>query len=176
METGFHTIFKKYVFHLHPIYLNCILCLENSEEIIKKLFDGILEYDFIQYHSPGYNLTKKILEKENIKDIVFLQNHGLIVSSNDYHDAIYYITLINKTAKYYIKENVKIFEEFSIDWYYRKNVELYSWPDSVILSDFETIAANNYINRICEQIGVLKELTKEDIEYLKNMNSEKYRL
>ena len=71
---------------------------------------------------------------------------------------------------------IKIFEEFSIDWYYRKNVELYSWPDSVILSDFETIAANNYINRICEQIGVLKELTKEDIEYLKNMNSEKYRL
>ena len=26
METGFHTIFKKYVFHLHPIYLNCVLC------------------------------------------------------------------------------------------------------------------------------------------------------
>lgn len=176
METGFHTIFKKYVFHLHPIYLNCVLCLENSKELIDKLFNGIFEYDFIQYYNPGYELTKKILTTENLKNIIFLENHGLIVSLDDCYDTIYYITLINKKVKDYLKENIKNFEEFSIDWVNKNQLEIYSWPDSVVLSDDETIAANNYINYFGNKIGKIKQLEKEDIQYLKSIEAEKYRL
>ena len=176
METGFHTGFKKYVFHLHPIYLNCILCLENAEEVIKKIFTNLFEYSFINYFNPGYQLTKEILKKEKLKDIIFLKNHGLIISSNDCYDGIYYVSQINKLSKEYIKEHINSFEEFSLDWKDKERIESYSWPDSIILSDDETIAANNYINYIGSNLGTIQQLKKEDIEYLKNIEAEKYRL
>lgn len=176
METGFHTQFKKYVFHLHPIYLNCILCLENVEEIIKKIFGNLFEYSLIDYFNPGYELTKKIVKTKNLKDIIFLKNHGLIVSCDDCYDGIYYVSQINKLSKEYIRQHIDGFEEFSIDWKDKKQIESYSWPDSVILNDDETIATNNYINYIGSKLGTIKKLKKEDIEYLRNIEAEKYRL
>ena len=176
METGFHTGLKKYVFHLHPIYLNCILCLENAEEIIKKIFSKLFEYTFINYFNPGYQLTKEILKKENLKDIIFLKNHGLIISTEDCYDGIYYVSQINKLSKEYIKKYVNDFEEFTLDWKDKSKIECYSWPDSVILTDDETIAVNNYINYIASKLGKIKELKKEDIQYLKSIEAEKYRL
>jgi uridine kinase/ribulose-5-phosphate 4-epimerase/fuculose-1-phosphate aldolase len=176
MEAGFHISFKKYVFHLHPIYLNCILCISNSKKIIKNIFHNMFDYDFIEYYNPGYEITKTILEKESIKDIVFLQNHGIIVSSDEYHNAINLISIINKMAKDYIKNNVKDFEEFYLQHKYIDVKKQFSWPDSVILNDDETQSANNYINYMGNQIGIIEELKEQNILYLKNMESEKYRI
>jgi hypothetical protein len=176
METGFHTHFKKYVFHLHPIYLNCILCLENAEQIIKKIFSNLFEYSLIDYFNPGYELTNEIIKRKDLKDIIFLKNHGLIVSCDDCYDGIYYVSQINKISKEYIRQEINGFEEFSIDWKDKTQIDSYSWPDSVILSDHETIATNNYINYIGSKLGTIKKLKKEDIEYLRNIEAEKYRL
>jgi len=176
METGFHTHFKKYVFHLHPVYLNCILCLENAEQIIKKIFSNLFEYSLIDYFNPGYELTNEIIKRKDLKDIIFLKNHGLIVSCDDCYDGIYYVSQINKISKEYIRQEINGFEEFSIDWKDKKQIDSYSWPDSVILSDDETIATNNYINYIGSKLGTIKKLKKEDIEYLRNIEAERYRL
>jgi len=176
METGFHTHFKKYVFHLHPVYLNCILCLENAEQISKKIFSNLFEYSLIDYFNPGYELTNEIIKRKDLKDIIFLKNHGLIVSCDDCYDGIYYVSQINKISKEYIRQEINGFEEFSIDWKDKKQIDSYSWPDSVILSDDETIATNNYINYIGSKLGTIKKLKKEDIEYLRNIEEERYRL
>ena len=56
MESGFHSLFGRCVLHLHPIYLNIFLCMNEGEKLLKKIFSDI-EYSYIPYYSPGYNLS-----------------------------------------------------------------------------------------------------------------------
>jgi uridine kinase/ribulose-5-phosphate 4-epimerase/fuculose-1-phosphate aldolase len=176
METGFHTQFKKYVFHTHPIYLNCILSLENAADIIDELFSKEdFDYTYLNYYNPGLELTHKILNTDDIKDVVFLENHGLIVSSDNYYKCIDLISRINTFSKEYISKNTIKFKEFDLSWVIHTKENIFTFPDSVIINDDETIASQNYILYYAKQLGKIKPLSNEDIEYLKNLKSEKYR-
>jgi uridine kinase len=65
MEIGFHNFLKnKIIIHTHPIYLNCILCSKESYEIINKLFN-FLNYEYINYITPGYELANYFIENKN---------------------------------------------------------------------------------------------------------------
>jgi len=177
METGFHTAFKKYVFHVHPIYLNCILSIDNAKNIIDILFKKQdFEYTYLDYYNPGLELTNKILNTHDIKDIVFLQNHGLIVSSDNYYKCIYLISRINTITKEYIKKNVNDFKEFDYSFDKLSNENIFTFPDAILLKDIETQSAHNYIIYYAKQLGKTKALSTDDIEYLKNIEAEKYRL
>jgi uridine kinase len=176
METGFHTLFNKYVFHVHPIYLNCILSLETGENIVNELFQNEdFEYTYLKYYNPGLELTHKILNTDNIKNIVFLENHGLIVSYDNYYKCIDLISRINTYSKEYIERNVIKFKEFDLSWAEYPKQNIFTFPDSVIIDDSETLASHNYILFYAKQLGKIKTLSNKDIEYLKNLKSEKYR-
>ena len=78
METYFHLFTKKYTVHLHfiPIIINN-LKLDNFE----------LNHQIIDYYPPGELLANKIKEKYNSKlDIIFLKNHGIILTSNNINE------------------------------------------------------------------------------------------
>ena len=84
METGLHAIMHgKYVLHFHHLRTLALMCFE--EDYREKLSSIFFGYDihFAPFIAPGLNITKYILENkiENI-EIVFLENHGVIVSSN----------------------------------------------------------------------------------------------
>jgi rhamnose utilization protein RhaD (predicted bifunctional aldolase and dehydrogenase) len=176
METGFHTGFKKYVFHVHPIYLNCILSLENGKDFIDELFKmEDFKYTYLNYYNPGLELTNKILNTNDIEDVVFLENHGLIVSSENYYKCVHLISRINTFTKEYIRKNVNDFEEFTYIFDKESNKNIFTFPDAVIMDDYETIAAHNYILYYANQLGKIKQLSDDDVEYLKNLKSEKYR-
>lgn len=176
METGFHTRFEKYVFHIHPIYLNCILSLENASTIIDRLFSDLdFKYTYLKYYNPGLELTHKILNTDDIKNVVFLENHGLIVSSDNYYLCIDLISRINTMAKEYIIKNTSKFKEFDLSWKKHPKENIFTFPDSVIINDDETTASHNYIIHYAKQLGKIKQLSDDDIEYLKNLKSEKYR-
>lgn len=176
METGFHTGFKKYVFHVHPIYLNCILSLENGKDIIDELFKTEdFKYTYLNYYNPGLELTSKILNTNDIEDVVFLENHGLIVSSENYYRCVHLISRINTFTKEYIKKNVNDFEEFTYAFNKISNKNIFTFPDAVVIDDEEIISAHNYILYYANQLGKIKSLSNDDVEYLKNLKSEKYR-
>ena len=176
METGFHTGFKKYVFHVHPIYLNCILSLENGKDIIDELFKTEdFKYTYLNYYNPGLELTSKVLNTNDIEDVVFLENHGLIVSSENYYRCVHLISRINTFTKEYIKKNVNDFEEFTYTFSKISNKNIFTFPDAVVIDDEETISAHNYILYYANQLGKIKSLSNDDVEYLKNLKSEKYR-
>ena len=88
IETGFHSILKKYVIHTHSVYSNILTCSKSFEELTKKLFknDNFIN---IQYFPPGTILTRNILKEYNeyflinkkYPEIIFLKNHGIIVHS-----------------------------------------------------------------------------------------------
>ena len=93
IETYLHAYTRKYTLHTHPITVNILLCRKNWRELVKNLFEDCL---CVPYATPGIDLAIEILfsmkqadfNKDNYPKLIFLQNHGLIVNSNDSNEVI----------------------------------------------------------------------------------------
>lgn len=92
IETYMHCLLFKYTIHLHPLVINKILVLKNAKNIIEKLFPESLIIDYI---TPGFKLSNKIYKCNKKYNIIFLLNHGIIISNNNYD-------YINTTLEYII--------------------------------------------------------------------------
>ena len=103
IETTLHALMPhKVVIHTHPVDVLTWLVAENGEMLIDdKLTD--FSWCWIPYTKPGENLTNTIKEKLKNKsvDILFLQNHGLVIGGNSCDEAI------NKMNKLISKLKVK---------------------------------------------------------------------
>tara|TARA_Y100000310_G_scaffold60501_1_gene55836 strand:- start:60 stop:1133 length:1074 start_codon:yes stop_codon:yes gene_type:complete len=88
IETFLHVLTFKYTLHTHPIVVNIVACRKDWRESFLQLFPSAL---CVSYETPGIDLAMKMKEElENytndvseIPKIIFLQNHGLIISSNN---------------------------------------------------------------------------------------------
>ena len=87
IETFLHSLFYKFTVHTHPIVIMSVLCSKNSEEFCKENFKDSI---YVNYFTPGYDLAQGLVvqyenfikKHEKIPKIVFLENHGLIVSAD----------------------------------------------------------------------------------------------
>lgn len=176
MESGFHALLDKYVIHVHPIYLTLLLCMENSQHIIRKLYSD-LSYEYIKYMSPGLILYKHIKTLNKTK-IYFLENHGIIISSNNMNSLIDQLYDINNRSKKYL-EKKSFFKSFNLSFADLEIVKDYTFPDAVIfLNDKnkrEILAAHNYINVIGVRLGELRHLKFSDVDFVKKLQSEQHR-
>lgn len=187
MESGFHAIIpKKFVLHSHPVYLNVLLCSQEGKSILNTLYPDSV---FIEAIAPGMQLSMKIkliVDKTNKDDIctIFLQNHGLITASD------------NLTNCYEIHKNISenIKKELSLPKFILKNnqdidpilFEKNLFPDQIVFSDSgdrnsdgfkENFAAANYIFAQINGSGLTPLFLKSQlINYIRSMDSEKYRL
>jgi len=112
VEAGFHAILDKYVIHTHAVYANLINCAKNGADYLKTIFNHRdFSYIVIPYVDPGLPLSitihheiKKYEEIYNEKpEVIFLVNHGLIVTSNDLARVIYLHTEINEKIRLFFK-------------------------------------------------------------------------
>ena len=94
IETFFHLIPKKYVVHIHPTYLLYFLCLKGWKEELEH-FNFNFNYMMINYYKPGIELSNKIFEHYNSENVIFLQNHGVILCDDNIENIIKYISEIN---------------------------------------------------------------------------------
>ena len=85
IEIGMHALLGTFVLHTHPLAVNALSCHQEWQLLLKQLFPEAL---CISYATPGFDLGLKVATKlqETTADphttlILFLQNHGLIVSS-----------------------------------------------------------------------------------------------
>jgi FMN phosphatase YigB (HAD superfamily)/rhamnose utilization protein RhaD (predicted bifunctional aldolase and dehydrogenase) len=83
IETYMHSILKKYTLHIHPIQINRVLISSNAKNIISELFPEAL---IIPYMTPGIKICNAIKEKYNNENIIFLINHGIIITSDIYEE------------------------------------------------------------------------------------------
>jgi FMN phosphatase YigB (HAD superfamily)/ribulose-5-phosphate 4-epimerase/fuculose-1-phosphate aldolase len=88
IETFMHSILKKYTVHLHPLQTNRILISSSAEKLVKELFPQ--ESLFIPYLTPGIKVCYEIKSKYNNEKIIFLKNHGIIITS-DFYEEIYFL-------------------------------------------------------------------------------------
>lgn len=108
VEAGFHSILKKYVIHTHPVYANIICCSKTGSELAQKIFAGKdFAYLWIPYINPGFCLTLKIKEGidgcmaqyNKFPEVIFMENHGIIVTSDDVEKAVQLHDLVNNLIK-----------------------------------------------------------------------------
>jgi len=98
VETSLHNLFNySYVVHTHPTAVNALLCSVDVKNVTKELFGT--KVMFVEYTDPGYTLFRKTKEELNKytgiydkePETIFLQNHGMIVCSENAGD-IYPLT------------------------------------------------------------------------------------
>ena len=89
IETLLHSLLLKYTLHTHPIVVNMIVMQANWKDVLYSIFNRET-IALVEYKTPGIDLAlelSKTLEYfEKTPNIIFLQNHGLIVTSDNEED------------------------------------------------------------------------------------------
>jgi len=118
IETFLHALLKEtFVVHTHAIYVNAMACAVDGQELAASFFKDS-EYIWIPYKKPGYPLgyalysaaAKHRKKYGKVPNIIFLENHGLIVSGNSV-DSIHKTTeeVLSKMAEYFGEYTTKQF-------------------------------------------------------------------
>jgi len=91
VEAGFHSVLKTYVIHTHSVYANLLCCSKEGKALATQLFESI-SYLWLPYVDPGAKLTLTISDAirdfGRIPDVIFMENHGVIVTADTADDAI----------------------------------------------------------------------------------------
>jgi HAD superfamily hydrolase (TIGR01549 family) len=124
METFFHAFMKKYTVHVHFTLSNIFFCSDKDFTLNNFPYN----YEVIKYIPPGLLLAQEVYKKYSKEiDIYFLENHGIIITSDNLNNII---DIYENIYKYFnnLLEN-KFSEElytFYINkqYYFRKNKSL----------------------------------------------------
>ena len=98
---------------------------------------------------------------------MFCENHGLFVSSDDLYKSYYLTKELNEIAKQFITENTNNSKMLKC------NEPLF--PDSIVLTEANKELNNIIYTTIINCNLIPKFLNKKEIEYILNMEEEKYR-
>ena len=89
VETPLHEVIDyRYVYHMHPALVNGMTCARDGRAACAELFPDSL---WIEYVDPGYTLASEVAARlgewcssgKAQPQVIFLQNHGVFVSSDD---------------------------------------------------------------------------------------------
>jgi ribulose-5-phosphate 4-epimerase/fuculose-1-phosphate aldolase len=112
VEAGFHSVLLKYVMHSHSAYANILCCSEEGRAYAQKIFnDRNMDFLWLPYMNPGFELSRFIYEKTNefekkngeFPKIIFMENHGLIITDDDMNDCKKLHEEVNSCIKEYLK-------------------------------------------------------------------------
>jgi len=94
VEAPLHeAIVYAYVIHLHPALVNGMTCAQNGADTCARLFPDAM---WVEYVDPGYTLACTIrdrlaewkAEHGRQPKVIFLQNHGVFVASDDPEEVV----------------------------------------------------------------------------------------
>jgi len=113
VETSMHNVIDfAFVVHMHPTLVNGLMCAQNAESDLKKLFGAKALY--IEYTDPGYVLFKKVedaIKAFRAEDgaepaVIWLQNHGIFVAANSIEEVKILYTKVLDTLEKAVKFSV----------------------------------------------------------------------
>lgn len=111
VETSLHNILQhSFVVHTHPTLVNALLCAAGAREKTEELFGNDILY--IEYTDPGYTLFIKTSQELNRyrhlhgsePQVIFLQNHGMIVGADNIDSIISLTDNINRNIEEHISK------------------------------------------------------------------------
>ena len=92
VETSFHAMLARCVVHTHPSVLNGLLCAIEGRDALARLFSDLTPPPlYVEYAGAGHSLAARLHdeisryreEHQCPPEVIFLENHGLIVSAED---------------------------------------------------------------------------------------------
>ena len=108
IEVMLHAIInKRYVFHLHMVEVVAAL-INQPEQLLELLIKHNLKVQIIPYRKPGEELAEAVFQLISLYpdcDLILLENHGVVLFSNDINKIESQIVLLQKICK---KEVLKI--------------------------------------------------------------------
>tara|TARA_Y100001970_G_scaffold283634_1_gene399335 strand:+ start:3416 stop:4285 length:870 start_codon:yes stop_codon:yes gene_type:complete len=188
MEAGLHAIIDyAYVAHTHSVFVNIFTCSIEGKKILSNIFPDAL---WVSYATPGLDLFKQFYDSINnisaTPKIIFLENHGLIICSDDHEEIIHLNKEINnKLIREFRLSDLIVGEDLS-----RENLNNLLFPDQAVylekikniadidlsVSAIETISVVNYLlNSMAKLKLTPKYLDQAEKHKLINLESEKYR-
>jgi len=106
IETLLHSTLYKYTLHTHPVVVNMILIQKEWRNLLLSIFkdDKIAT---VSYKTPGIELAlelnKEINNFKKAPKIIFLQNHGLIISSDNADEIKFLTELVLEKIEVFLK-------------------------------------------------------------------------
>ncbi|NLJ94708.1 MAG: class II aldolase [Clostridiaceae bacterium] len=169
VESGFHSILGSWVAHTHSVYTNIILCSRSAEKLLKAIFSKF-SYIYIPYVNPGSRLTAEIynemkkFEENNgkIPDVIFLQNHGVIVHAED----------MNACYDLHEEVNQIIGEYFSINLQDYPAVEIKKIDENKYISNTNYLINSFKNNEYSQELLLERPLYPDQIVYLRDVLGE----
>ena len=110
VETSMHNVIDfAFVVHMHPTLVNGLMCAQNAQADLQKLFGSKALY--IEYTDPGYVLFKKVedaIKAFRAEDgaepaVIWLQNHGIFVAANSIEEVKVLYTKVLDTLEKAVK-------------------------------------------------------------------------
>jgi rhamnose utilization protein RhaD (predicted bifunctional aldolase and dehydrogenase) len=133
IEVMLHAIIKKrFVFHLHMVEVVSEL-INNPQKLISKLKKHNLDVKIIPYRMPGEELAREIyyaIYDQINCDILFLENHGVVLFSDELNDIQSQIELIQSLCHKEISDIDSVSRKDTLDIY-----EAYAYR---LLDDLQT--------------------------------------
>lgn len=132
IETFLHALSGRFTLHTHPILVNAIVCRNDAEKIIKLLFP---EAVIVPYATPGISLAGQYFKavKDEKSDVVFLLNHGVVVSGDSAEIVIRKTEAIVDAIADYLKVDYSAYKNTTNLWKYFKNKIVWKVEDKSIL-------------------------------------------
>ena len=155
IETLLHAILLKYTLHTHSIIVNRIAIKKNWEQLFTQLFPEAI---CVKYETPGIDLAialkeamdKKIAQGYDLPKIYFLQNHGLITTSNDPIEVYELHEYVTKKLELFLK----------VDYTSYRNC-------NHLTHIFRECGEKEFITSLCEDQVVYEAISNEKISVFK---------
>jgi rhamnose utilization protein RhaD (predicted bifunctional aldolase and dehydrogenase) len=187
IETAMHLLLDRVVLHAHPVFANALTCLKNGRRLVAKLMKKVKIY-WVPYALPGFPLAvamKKCVPRRPTKfpKVIFLQNHGLVVSGENTRIVCDMVETIAQIMKGFLKKS---------DRKVTDNQAIRIWPltpDEVVYCGKNARDHKATRSRMARQVlkahlemvrlgrphGQFRTLSKRQVSDILNMDSEKYR-
>ncbi len=155
IETYLHALLYKYTLHVHSISVNLFTSHQNGQHELKELDSEAL---YVRYETPGIELALELktrmeayyVKEGRIPHVIFLQNHGLIISSDNYED----IEAFN--------------EKVVIDAEKKAGVDFSRYRDTTKLAkSYNDVFGQNQIAYLTEDATILRLLKETNAKALK---------
>lgn len=183
MEVWFHTLLDTYVLHTHSVYVNVLACSQEGSELFRTIMEkNDKSFCIFPYYNPGFELGEAMARHlgtlENAPPIIFLENHGIIVTAESAKECVDIHAFVEEKIKELLHINDTLFdmrnlnEEEIADF---NSIALF--PDQIIYPEHAAIrAAHRFILKHVKESGLhIRPIGSENINIVGNMESEKHR-
>lgn len=141
IETFLHSISGKYTLHTHPLVVNVLTCRKGGMDALKNIFPDSL---FVPYATPGIELAKayfkacrsRVVNEQEMSDIVFLQNHGLVVSGDTADEVMEKTEMVTRRIEEYIGVDLSAYHDMTRLWKFFADKIIWKVTDENILNVF----------------------------------------